>query len=59
MDDCCSPVEKGWAWAVPALRRQGEKERATTEKQWRGEIIPVAVKKWRPVWKKLGGGGRR
>jgi hypothetical protein len=57
MDDCCSPVEKGWAWAVPALCRQGEKERATTEKQWRGEILPVVVKKWRLTWKKLGGGG--
>jgi hypothetical protein len=44
--------------AAPALHRQGEKERATIENQWRGEILPKAVKKWRPALRKLGGGSR-
>jgi hypothetical protein len=33
-DGWCSPVEKGWMWAAPASRRQGERE---GEKEERGK----------------------
>jgi hypothetical protein len=62
MDGCCSPVEKGWAWAASALRRQGEKEIVRERAERKGSVTVEGVcrcgglraRVWLPHWREEG-----